>query len=192
MARIAYITNVDQAHAAMESVELTPPHAGANLPSGVARRDSLEGSAFWPELDPQTSELLRQAGAGADVDAAKKIAPELSLAINNGFPIPHALKARAVYEVYKVIVGKGVDRSDRLKALALMERMARSNVSPNALPNQLPASGPSANVQVNIQNNPSSAPSVSVVEMVDELLSRPDVQAAIEADLPHTQEDYGM
>lgn len=197
MRRIVYLTSLDQAVESTPAVvhrgsELTPPPPAANLADGVARRDSLEGSAFWPELNPRTRQLLHEAGSGADVEAATKISKELSLAVSKGFPMPDALKARAVYETYKIMVGAGVDRADRLKAISLFERMARTNANPNALPDQLAPAGPAANVQVNIQNNVGSAPSVSVAEMVDELLSRPDVQAAIEADVPHSQEDYGM
>lgn len=194
--RILFATTPDQAHAATpQTRNLTAVKPPANLPAGDARRDSWEGSAFWPELNPRTRDELIAKGYGEEVAAARAIAPELSLAISKGFPIPEPLKARAVYETYKIMLSGS--RTEKLRAVEVLERMVRATANPNALPDQLaPAAGPTTNVQVNIQNGPAAiaaeSTTVSVAELVDEMLSRADVQAAIEAEVPHTDEDYGM
>lgn len=186
----------------LERSHLPPPPHLASIPTGVARRETKEASAFWPELYPQTRQQLLEKGYAEEVELAERIAPELSLAVSKGFPIPPALRERAVFEVYRVMIA-ATDANQRLRAVALLERMARSNDNPNALPDQLQpsASSPAGipSVQVNIQNNVATgvgpqtgSPSVTVGELVDELLSRPDVQDALDADLPNTGEDYGI
>ena len=192
--RILYATNPDQALAAKpQPLRLTGTPPVANLQPGDAKRDPWDGSAFWPELNPRTREDLISKGYGEEVAAARAIAPELSQAISKGFPVPEALKARAVYETYKIMLNGS--RTEKLRAVEVLERMVKSAANPTTLPDQL-APAPTTNVQVNIQNGPaavaSASTTVSVAELVDELLSRPDVQAALEADVPHTVEDYGM
>lgn len=191
--RILHITTIDQACAAtpadVKPLTLTPSPAITNLTTdGDARRDAWDASAFWPELNPRTREELIRKGYGEEVAAARSIAPELARAIDKGFPIPPALRARAVYETYKIMMSG--NRTEKLRAVEVLDRMHRASLSPNALPDQLKPET-TTNVQVNIQNNP-PAPSASVAELVDELLSRADVQQALDADVPGKDFDYAM
>lgn len=205
--RLLFVTDVDQAleksPADVQSLperptDLTAGDDTANLPPGAVRREPTEGSAFWPEIDPRTRQQLLDKGYGEEVELAERISPELKLAVNKGFPIPPALRERAVFEVYRVMMASGNAR-DRLRAVEVLERMARANDNPNALPDQLnPGTPQHPSVQVNIQNNVSAPAevakdgSVTVAELVNEMLSRTDVQAALDADVPNHGEDYGI
>lgn len=79
------------------------------------------------------------------------------------------------------------------RAESLEIHRARLRQPKGDLPSQIAA-------QINIQNNIGSQrddeerelPAMDISAIVDELLSRPDVQDAIEADVPQSLEDYGM
>lgn len=191
--KLLAITTVEQAKDVAAGVrELTTVPAIGNLPKSQAERDAPEVSAFWPELDPAIAQTMRSKGWGEQVDTARAHYTEIVAKANKGWPIPDGLKARAVFEVGQTLLSSKSE-TVRLQAVALLERMVRANANPNALPDQLPATGPAVAVQVNVQNNvQASAPSASVAELVDEILSRADVQAALDAEVPDPGYDYGM
>lgn len=160
------------------------------------RREAPEASAFWPELHPKASQALIDKGYGEELDIMRQMHAELAdtaAAMGKGWAVPEALKTRAVFEVAKVLTGANAPKL-KLNAAAILERMVRASQAPNALPDQIkPEGGPAVAVQVNVTNNGgTSDPSVSVAELVDEILGRADVQAALDAEVPDPGYDYGM
>lgn len=162
----------------------------------IPRREEPESSAFWPELHPKASQALIEKGYGEELDLMREMHKEISqtaAAMNKGWAVPDALKNRAIFEAAKLLTTSSTPEV-KLKTISILERMVRANQAPNALPDQLqPTGGPAVAVQVNVTNNgPGSEPSVTVAEMVDEILGRADVQAALDADVPDPGYDYGM
>lgn len=185
----------------MKLLRIAVNQPGAQLPAPapnatiatVDRREAPEASAFWSELHPKTFQALYDKGYGEELELMRGMFREITdtaAAMGKGWAVPDALKNRAVFETAKVLT-TNPKPENRLKAAAILERMVRSSQSPNALPEQLtPQGGPAVAVQVNVTNN--ETPSVTVAELVDEILGRPDVQAALDADVPDPGYDYGM
>lgn len=136
---------------------------------------STDWTVFWPELEPEAMEQARSRGQGDALKRVQEFRTEL-MALNNGFPIPQALRARMVYEATKAMLNPKQSLRERFWAVKLLAEMDKSNRAPSTgLPDQVQ----NVNVQVNV-DKPDSEPSVSPQEIVAELLTMPAVLHAID------------
>ena len=184
------------------SASSQPPQSLPKVEDGGAKRDARKASAFWPETHPKTRQAYIDNGHEEQVQQAERFLPEIREATSRGFPIPPAMKERAVYELATVMMYSADDQL-RLRAIDTLRKMETLNLQPDALPEQLQPgnAAPAANnVQVNVNvEQPPKGPTVqaasvsaTVDELLTEMLGREDVQKAIDARVVLPDEDYAV